>query len=85
MSMELEYGITVIWDELVGAIKEIAPTTLQGSIRGLPIFIPLLGRRLPSFMIDREAWMAREAWGLSMDANNNGRSDVMSLRTTLVA
>nr|GFA43984.1 hypothetical protein [Tanacetum cinerariifolium] len=31
---------------------------------------------------EREARMAREAWGLSMDASDNGRSDVMSLRTT---
>nr|GEY85588.1 hypothetical protein [Tanacetum cinerariifolium] len=28
MSMELDYGITDTWDELVGAIEEIAPTTL---------------------------------------------------------
>nr|GFC45085.1 hypothetical protein [Tanacetum cinerariifolium] len=34
---------------------------------------------------EREARMAREAWGLSMDASDNARSDVMSLRTTLVA
>nr|GEZ14114.1 putative reverse transcriptase domain-containing protein [Tanacetum cinerariifolium] len=30
MSRELDYGITDTWDELVGAIEEIAPTTLQG-------------------------------------------------------
>nr|GEW27028.1 hypothetical protein [Tanacetum cinerariifolium] len=36
-------------------------------------------------MIEREARMAREAWGLSMDASDNAQSDVMSLRTTLVA
>nr|GEW83100.1 hypothetical protein [Tanacetum cinerariifolium] len=30
MSKELGYGITDIWDELVGASEEIAPTTLQG-------------------------------------------------------
>nr|GEX10315.1 hypothetical protein [Tanacetum cinerariifolium] len=41
-------------------------------------------RRL-AVMIEREAKMAREAWGLSMDSSNNARSDVMSLRTTLVA
>ncbi|GJW08645.1 hypothetical protein Tco_1571068 [Tanacetum coccineum] len=34
---------------------------------------------------DREAKMAREAWGLSMDARDYARSDVMSLRTTVVA
>ncbi|GJW23880.1 putative reverse transcriptase domain-containing protein [Tanacetum coccineum] len=30
MSMELNYGITDTWDDLVGAIEEIAPTTLEG-------------------------------------------------------
>ncbi|GKA39240.1 hypothetical protein Tco_0731791 [Tanacetum coccineum] len=29
--------------------------------------------------------MAREAWGLSMDSSDYARSDVMSLRTTVVA
>nr|GFC50620.1 hypothetical protein [Tanacetum cinerariifolium] len=36
-------------------------------------------------MIEREARMAREAWGLSMDASGNAHSDVMSLHTMLVA
>ncbi|GJT38440.1 hypothetical protein Tco_0938305 [Tanacetum coccineum] len=30
MSRELNYGITDTWDDLVGAIEEIAPTTLEG-------------------------------------------------------
>nr|GEU53729.1 putative reverse transcriptase domain-containing protein [Tanacetum cinerariifolium] len=41
--------------------------------------------RLLAVMIEREARMAHEAWGLSMDASDNAHSDVMSLRTTLVA
>nr|GEZ58300.1 hypothetical protein [Tanacetum cinerariifolium] len=36
-------------------------------------------------LIEREARMAREAWGLSMNARDNAHSDVMSLRTMLVA
>ncbi|GKG20218.1 hypothetical protein Tco_0380019, partial [Tanacetum coccineum] len=35
-------------------------------------------------MIEREAKMSHEAWGLSMDASDYARSDVMSLRTTVV-
>nr|GEW69895.1 reverse transcriptase domain-containing protein [Tanacetum cinerariifolium] len=54
MSKDLEYSIMDTWDELVGASEEIAPTTLQGSIRGLPIFLPLLSRRLPSCMVMRK-------------------------------
>ncbi|GJU88089.1 hypothetical protein Tco_1300512 [Tanacetum coccineum] len=30
MSRELDYGIRDTWDDLVGAIQEIAPTTLEG-------------------------------------------------------
>ncbi|GKF41514.1 hypothetical protein Tco_0124856 [Tanacetum coccineum] len=41
-------------------------------------------RRL-AVMIKREAKMARKAWGLSMDASDYARSDVMSLRTMVVA
>ncbi|GJX53418.1 hypothetical protein Tco_0281787 [Tanacetum coccineum] len=33
----------------------------------------------------REAKMAREAWGLSVDSSDYARLDVMSLRTTVVA
>ncbi|GKF40590.1 hypothetical protein Tco_0123932 [Tanacetum coccineum] len=44
----------------------------------------LVHRRL-AVMIEREARMAREAWGLSMDASDYARSDIMSLHTTVVA
>nr|GEY67004.1 putative polyprotein [Tanacetum cinerariifolium] len=113
--LELYYGITNTWDELVRSSEEIAPTTLQGvnqrvtdlstvveqeiiimygiiedaqdyrsQLRGR---VNLLYRdrpvhRLLAVMIEREARMAHEAWGLSMDASDNAHSDVMSLRTT---
>ncbi|GKE64337.1 hypothetical protein Tco_1518498 [Tanacetum coccineum] len=114
MSSELDYGITDTWDDLVGAIDEIAPTTLEGvnqrvtdlativeeettimygimedaqddrsQMRGR---VNLLYRDKPVYRrLEREAKMAREAWGLSMDASDYVRSDVMSLRTTIVA
>nr|GEX62218.1 hypothetical protein [Tanacetum cinerariifolium] len=52
--------------------------------------VNLLYRDMPvhrhlAVMIEREAMMVCEAWGLSIDARDNARSDVMSLRTTLVA
>ncbi|GJW70107.1 hypothetical protein Tco_0127024 [Tanacetum coccineum] len=114
MSKELNYGITDTWDDLVGAIKEIAPTTLEGvnqrvtnlsttveqettimydmmedaqDDRSLLIArVNLLYRDMPvhhrlAVMIEREARMAREAWGLSIDASDYARSDVMSLHT----
>ncbi|GJU23196.1 hypothetical protein Tco_1156538 [Tanacetum coccineum] len=117
MSRELDYGITDTWDDLVGAIEEIAPTTLEGVNQRvtnlsttveqettimygmmedaqddrslLRARVKLLYRDRPvhrrlAVMIEREARMAREAWGLSMDASDYARSDVMSLRTTIV-
>ncbi|GJS85197.1 hypothetical protein Tco_0751738 [Tanacetum coccineum] len=95
MSRELDYGITDTCDDLVGAIDEIASTTLEGvnqrvtdlstiveqetTIMDMPVH-----RRL-AVMIEREAKMAHEAWGLSMDASDYARLDVMSLRTMVVA
>ncbi|GJS29419.1 hypothetical protein Tco_0490039 [Tanacetum coccineum] len=117
-SRELDYDITDTWDNLVGAIDEIAPTTVEGvnqrvtdlativeeettSMYGimedaqddrslLRARVNLLYRDRPfhrrlAVMIEREAKMAREAWGLSMDSSDYARSDVMSLRTTVVA
>ncbi|GKA33300.1 hypothetical protein Tco_0719667 [Tanacetum coccineum] len=117
-SRELDYDITDTWDDLVGAIDEIAPTTVEGvnqrvtdlativeeettsmygimedaqddrsQLRGR---VNMLYRDRPvhrrlAVMIEREAKMAHEAWGLSMDASDYARSDVMSLRTTVVA
>ncbi|GJT78852.1 hypothetical protein Tco_1045577 [Tanacetum coccineum] len=118
MSRELNYGITDTWDDLVGAIEEIAPTTLEGVNQRvtnlsttveqettimydmmedaqddrslLRARVNLLYRDRPvhrrlAVMIEREDRMAREAWGLSMDASDYSRSDVMSLHTTIVA
>ncbi|GJX82905.1 integrase, catalytic region, zinc finger, CCHC-type containing protein [Tanacetum coccineum] len=117
-SRELDYDIMDTWDDRVGAIDEIAPTTVEGvnqrvtdlativeeettSMYGimedaqddrslLRARVNLLYRDRPvhrrlAVMIEREAKMAREAWGLSMDASDYARSDVMSLRTTVVA
>ncbi|GKC80140.1 hypothetical protein Tco_1130914, partial [Tanacetum coccineum] len=102
-SRELDYGITDAWDDLVGAIDEIAPTSLEGinqrvsnlstvveqettimysimedaqddrsQLRGR---VNLLYRDRPihsrlAMMVEREARMARKAWGLSMDASD---------------
>nr|GEW55706.1 hypothetical protein [Tanacetum cinerariifolium] len=89
MSRELDYGITDTWDELVGAIKEIAPTTLQGvnqRVTDLSTVFEQETTIIYGIMKDaQDDQMACEAWGQSMDASDNARSDVMSLRTTLVA
>nr|GEU31984.1 hypothetical protein [Tanacetum cinerariifolium] len=82
-SKELDYGITDTWYELVRAYKEIAPTTLQGfnqRVTNLSTIVEQETTIMPvhhrlAVMIDTEARMAREAWGLSMDARNNSHSD----------
>nr|GEU57352.1 hypothetical protein [Tanacetum cinerariifolium] len=92
MSKELGCSITDNWDELVEASEEIAPTTLHG-VNQRVIDLSTIVEQETTIMYgmmeeaqdDREANMAREAWGLSMDASDNAQSDVMSLRTTLVA
>nr|GFB92380.1 hypothetical protein [Tanacetum cinerariifolium] len=89
MSRELDYGITDTWDELVGAIEEIAPTTLQGvnqRVTDVSTVVEQDNTIMYGIIEDaQDDRMAREAWGLSMDASDNAHSDVMSLRTTLVA
>ncbi|GJR36803.1 hypothetical protein Tco_1212487 [Tanacetum coccineum] len=89
ISRELDYGITDEWDGLVEAIEEIAPTTIEGVNRNIKkkrSLYPLLIRRLPSCMLWSigEAWMAREAWGFSMDISDDTCSHVLALRTTVV-
>ncbi|GJS52190.1 hypothetical protein Tco_0625552 [Tanacetum coccineum] len=117
-SRELDYGITDTWDDLVGAIDEIAPTTVEGVNQRVTDLATIVEEETTSMygimedaqddrsqlrgrvnllymdrpvhhrlavMIEREAKIAREAWGLSMDASDYARSDVMSLRTTVVA
>ncbi|GJY17469.1 hypothetical protein Tco_0388960 [Tanacetum coccineum] len=58
---------------------EVGESSVAGAARDRPVH-----RRL-AVMIEREAKMARETWGLSMDASDYARLDVMSLRTTVVA
>ncbi|GJV57714.1 hypothetical protein Tco_1458719 [Tanacetum coccineum] len=93
-SRELDYDITDTWDDLVGAIDEIAPTTVEGvnqRVTDLATIVEEETTSMYGIMEDaqddreREAKMAREAWGLSMDSSDYARSDVMSLRTTVVA
>ncbi|GJX67497.1 hypothetical protein Tco_0303224 [Tanacetum coccineum] len=70
-SRELDYDITDTWDDLVGAIDEIAPTTVEGANLRVTDLATIIEEETTSIDgREREAKMAREAWGLSMDANN---------------
>nr|GFB50115.1 hypothetical protein [Tanacetum cinerariifolium] len=83
-------------DELVGASEEIAPTTLQGvnqRVTDLSTVVEQTTSIMYGMMeeaqddcYDRErlGWLMRLG-GLFVDASDNAHSDVMSLRTTLMA
>ncbi|GJR00030.1 putative reverse transcriptase domain-containing protein [Tanacetum coccineum] len=71
--------------------REIAPTRRGGQSEGYDLATIVKEETTSMYGImedaqdDRERRsMAREAWGLSMDASDYARSDVMSLRTTVV-
>ncbi|GJS24345.1 hypothetical protein Tco_0452977 [Tanacetum coccineum] len=66
MSRELGYGITDTWDDLVGAIQEIAPTTLEGVNQRVTEDRPFHKRT--ALLMEEEARVSRAAWAQSMDA-----------------
>ncbi|GJX07910.1 hypothetical protein Tco_0195842 [Tanacetum coccineum] len=80
-SRELDYGITDAWDDL-DAQDDWSQLRAEVILlyKDSACFIVII-----SVMIDERVKMAREAWGLSMDASDYAFSDVMSLRTTVVA
>ncbi|GJV56337.1 putative reverse transcriptase domain-containing protein [Tanacetum coccineum] len=85
----LDYGITDTWDDLettimYGMIEDAQDdqSLLRSRVKQLYRDRPV-HRRL-AVIIKREARMSCKAWGLSMDASDYARSDVMSLRTTIV-
>ncbi|GKE05217.1 hypothetical protein Tco_1397235 [Tanacetum coccineum] len=90
MSRELYYGITDTWDDLETTIMYDMMEDAQDDRSLLRARVNLLYRDRPvhrrlAVMIEKEARMAHEAWGLSMDASDYARLDVMSLRTMVVA
>ncbi|GJV60344.1 hypothetical protein Tco_1466444 [Tanacetum coccineum] len=86
---ELGYGITDTWDDLVGAIQEIAPTTLEGvnqRVIELATTVDqedeIIYSQLDDARYDRALLRARAQ---SMDACNQTCSEGISLRTTVMA
>ncbi|GJY97317.1 hypothetical protein Tco_0514227 [Tanacetum coccineum] len=72
---DVGYGITDTWDEMLVDMLG-APATDETEDRRAHARTTLL--------MEREARMSREAWGRSMDASDLARSEVMSLRTTVL-
>ncbi|GKD05362.1 hypothetical protein Tco_1180336 [Tanacetum coccineum] len=85
-SRELGYGIRDTWDDLVGAIQEIAPTTLEGvnqRVIELSSTVDQEDEIIYSQLDD--ARLSRAAWARSMDACDQVHSEGISLRTTVMA
>nr|GEY63546.1 hypothetical protein [Tanacetum cinerariifolium] len=92
-AIEVGYGITNAWDDLVGAIQETASTTVEGvnqrkqddqdlqRARVNRLFRDRRYHAHTSRLIEGEARASRMAWTLSMDANDAARSRVITLRT----
>ncbi|GJW20827.1 putative reverse transcriptase domain-containing protein [Tanacetum coccineum] len=75
MSRELDYDITDTWDILVGAIDEIAPTTVEGVNQRVTDLATIVEEETTSMygimedaQDDRLRWLG--AWGTFQDAGN---------------
>ncbi|GJT37823.1 hypothetical protein Tco_0937688 [Tanacetum coccineum] len=92
MSSELGYGITDTWDDLVGAIQKIAPTTLEGVNQRVTELVATVDQEdgimyslRTALLMEEEARVSCVAWAQSMDARDKARSEGMLLRTTVIA
>ncbi|GJV40020.1 hypothetical protein Tco_1418460 [Tanacetum coccineum] len=83
LERDVDYGITNTWDEMSVDMSGV-PATDDTE----------LGRRMTedrrahvrtARLMETEARMSQEAWGRSMDASDLARTEVMSLRTQVVA
>ncbi|GJR87221.1 hypothetical protein Tco_0211232 [Tanacetum coccineum] len=85
-SRELGYGITDTWDDLVGAIQEIAPTTLEGVNQRVTEDRPF--HRRTALLMEEEArlYLSRVAWRLrSMACLHQVHSEGHIFGTTVMA
>ncbi|GJR42220.1 hypothetical protein Tco_1310323 [Tanacetum coccineum] len=67
--------------ELGGRMTEFATRVRQDIERSMDWY----AHARTALLMEREARMSREAWGRSMDASDLARTEVMSLRTTVLA
>nr|GEU31218.1 putative reverse transcriptase domain-containing protein [Tanacetum cinerariifolium] len=87
--MEVGYGITDTCDDLVGAIQETAPTTVEGdnqrddqALQRARVNRLFRDRRFHAYiarLMEGEARASRTAWTQSMDASDAAHSGVIAL------
>ncbi|GKF09134.1 hypothetical protein Tco_0043358, partial [Tanacetum coccineum] len=84
--MEMGYGITDTWDEIVEAMLEVAPTTLEGVNQRVTELATSVRQENEEFQV--EAMYARIAWTSSEDKSAAIEAHVKTLKaqvTTLIA
>ncbi|GJR08501.1 hypothetical protein Tco_0791153 [Tanacetum coccineum] len=86
LKRDVGYGITDTWDEMLVDMSGAPATDDTKVVRRMTEFTTRGWRAYArtSLLMEREAGMSREAWGRSMDASDLARSEVMSLRTTVL-
>ncbi|GKB87663.1 hypothetical protein Tco_0959935 [Tanacetum coccineum] len=97
LERDVGYGIIDTWEEMLVDMPEEPATDDTELGRRMTDFttrvrqdtdeIYMRDRRAHAriaLLMEREARMSREAWGRSMDASDLARSEVMSLRTTIL-
>ncbi|GJS81308.1 hypothetical protein Tco_0747849 [Tanacetum coccineum] len=86
LERDVSYGITNTWEEMLVDMSG-APMTDDTELGRWMIEFDLGDRRAHvriTLLFEREARMSQEAWGRSIDASDLARSEVMSLRTTVL-
>ncbi|GJX59836.1 hypothetical protein Tco_0291226 [Tanacetum coccineum] len=99
LERDVGYGITDSWDDIVDAMQGTPIVTdvvdlnqrmieFETRVRLDTYEVYMRDRRTharTARLIETEARMSREDWGRSMDASDLARTEVMSLRTTVLA
>ncbi|GJU30190.1 hypothetical protein Tco_1173779 [Tanacetum coccineum] len=77
LERDVGYGITDTWNEMLTE-RHLMAGRLNMLYRDRRAYART------SLLMERKARVSQEAWGLSMDASDLARSEVMSLRTTVL-
>nr|GFB27944.1 hypothetical protein [Tanacetum cinerariifolium] len=78
-AIEVSYGITYTWDDLVGAIQEIAPTIMEGVNQR----VTERYHAHTASLMEGEARASRTAWAQSMDASDATRFEILEAARVL--
>ncbi|GKD07667.1 putative reverse transcriptase domain-containing protein [Tanacetum coccineum] len=88
---DVGYGITDTWDKMLDTNEIYRRLDDAHDVRSLMsgrlnmMYRDRRAHARTALLMEREAKLSREAWGRSMDASDLARSEVMTLRTQVVA